>query len=69
MSAMYSRVTCSPVTPGDGRSDPIAAVRQLSRRATSGPDTRGADRQPCAMNGFVRCSKCQLTDFLLSPVR
>ena len=29
-------VTRPPVMPGDGQSDPIAAVRRLSRRATNG---------------------------------
>ena len=30
---LYSRVRRSPVRPGDGRGDPIAAARRLSRRA------------------------------------
>jgi len=34
----------SPVTPGDGRSDPIAAVRWLSRRAKSGCGVRARRR-------------------------
>jgi hypothetical protein len=37
----------SPVTPGDGRSDPIAAVRRLSRRANCCLTRR------CALRGRV----------------